>query len=96
MPVALAAIDFETTGTAAAAELRKLPGVAGVVPRIVGRIELGRDRVSAVLVGVPVKDFPAGLECVRGRLYGSSSRNEPAAAGRLGWSASAARLAQPR
>jgi ABC-type lipoprotein release transport system permease subunit len=61
---------------AAAAEVRKLPGVTAVVPRIVGRIELGTDRVGAVLVGVPLEDFPPGLECVRGRLYGGSRRNE--------------------
>jgi ABC-type lipoprotein release transport system permease subunit len=61
---------------ALAAEVRKLPGVAAVVSRIVGRVELGRDRVSAVLVGVPVKDFPPELECVRGRLYRGGTRNE--------------------
>src|SRR5262245_59522506 len=31
---------------AVAAEVRKLPGVAAAVPRIVGRIELGKERVS--------------------------------------------------
>jgi ABC-type lipoprotein release transport system permease subunit len=66
---------------AAADEVRKLPGVVAVTPRIVGRVELGKDRVSAVLVGVPVEDFPSGLECVRGRLphrpaEGSGQRNE--------------------
>src|SRR5262245_29981100 len=29
-------------------EIRKLPGVVAATPRIVGRVELGRDRVSAV------------------------------------------------
>ena len=28
------------------------------------------------LVGVPLGNFPPGLECIRGRLYGGSSRNE--------------------
>src|SRR5262249_33570612 len=51
-------------------------GVADVVPRIVGRIELGKDRLSAVVVGVPLEGFPAGLECVEGRLYAGSRRNE--------------------
>jgi ABC-type lipoprotein release transport system permease subunit len=60
----------------AVAEVRNVPGVVAVVPRIVGRIELGKDRVSAVVVGVPLQDFPAGLECVQGRLYGDSRRNE--------------------
>jgi ABC-type lipoprotein release transport system permease subunit len=61
---------------AAAQQLRKIPGVVSVVPRIVGRIELGKDRVSAVLVGIPLDDFPAGMECIRGRLYTGGSRNE--------------------
>ena len=60
---------------AAADDVRKIPGVT-VTPRIVGRIELGKDRVSAVVVGVPLEDFPAGLECVEGRLCGGSGRNE--------------------
>jgi ABC-type lipoprotein release transport system permease subunit len=60
----------------AVAEVRKVPGVATVVPRIVGRIELGKDRVSAVVVGVPLDDFPAGLECIEGRLYRGGNRNE--------------------
>jgi ABC-type antimicrobial peptide transport system permease subunit len=29
-----------------------------------------------VLVGVPLEDFPAGLECVEGRLYGGGKANE--------------------
>jgi ABC-type lipoprotein release transport system permease subunit len=61
---------------AAVAEIRDIPGVASVVPRIVGRIELGKDRLSAVLVGVPLEGFPAGLECIEGHLYGGSGRNE--------------------
>lgn len=61
---------------AAADEVRKLPGVVSVTPRIVGRIELGTDRVSAVVVGVPPDAFPAGLECVEGRLPAGGPRNE--------------------
>ena len=57
-------------------EVRRLPGVESVVPRIVGRIDLGRERVGAVVVGVPVKDFPAEFECIQGRLYSGSARNE--------------------
>jgi ABC-type lipoprotein release transport system permease subunit len=60
----------------AAAVIKRLPGVADVVPRIVGRIELGKDRHSAVVVGVPLEGFPAGLDCVEGRLYAGSRRNE--------------------
>ena len=61
---------------ATVAEVQKIPGVTAVVPRIVGRIELGTENVSAVLVGVPVKDFPADLDCIQGRLYQGSKRNE--------------------
>jgi putative ABC transport system permease protein len=66
VPVPLSAVE----------EVRKIPGVTAVVPRIVGRIELGNDRISAVLVGVPLESFPPGLECIEGRLYGESKRNE--------------------
>jgi ABC-type lipoprotein release transport system permease subunit len=66
VPVPLADLDA----------VRSVPGVTAVVPRIVGRIELGKDRVSAVVVGVPLKDFPPGLECVEGRLYRGGPRNE--------------------
>jgi ABC-type lipoprotein release transport system permease subunit len=61
---------------ALAAELESISGVERAFPRIVGRIELGKDRVSAVLVGVPVAHFPTGLECVEGRLYAGGPRNE--------------------
>lgn len=54
----------------------KIPGVTKVTPRIVGRIQLGKDRVGAVLVGVPVKDFPDSLQCIDGRLYRGGNRNE--------------------
>jgi ABC-type lipoprotein release transport system permease subunit len=60
----------------AVAEVRKLPGVTAVVPRIVGRIELGKERVGTVVVGVPLEDFPAGLECIEGRLYRGGNRHE--------------------
>jgi ABC-type lipoprotein release transport system permease subunit len=57
---------------AAVAELRRMPGVEEVRPRIVGRIELGKDRVSAVLVGVSLDQLPA-LECIDGRLPRATS-----------------------
>src|SRR5262245_49738305 len=46
---------------AAAEQVRGLPGVASVVPRILGRIELGKDRVEAVVLGVPLEGLPASL-----------------------------------
>jgi ABC-type lipoprotein release transport system permease subunit len=60
----------------AADEIRGLPGVADAAPRIVGRIELGKERVSAVVVGVALAHLPSNLECIDGRLYGGGSRNE--------------------
>ncbi|MCI0379008.1 MAG: FtsX-like permease family protein [Gemmataceae bacterium] len=58
------------------AEIRELPGVISVIPRIVGRVTLGADRVGAVVVGTPLKDFPQALECIEGRLYSGGKRNE--------------------
>jgi ABC-type lipoprotein release transport system permease subunit len=60
----------------AAEEVRKVPGVVDVVPRIVGRLRLGKEGLDAVLVGVPVGHFPAGLDCVEGRLYRGGPANE--------------------
>jgi ABC-type lipoprotein release transport system permease subunit len=60
----------------AVAPIREIPGVTAVVPRIVGRINLGKERLNAVFVGVPLEGFPPGLECVEGRLYRGSKRNE--------------------
>src|SRR5262245_8248043 len=60
----------------AAAVVGKAPGVAAAYPRVVGRVELGAERVSAVLVGVPLEGFPDALECVEGRLYRGGKRNE--------------------
>src|SRR5262249_32326759 len=61
---------------AAVAEIQKIPGVASVVPRIVGRLELGTERVSAVIVGVPLEKWPPELACVEGRLFRGGNRNE--------------------
>src|SRR6516225_7320215 len=57
-------------------QVRPIEGVKEVIPRIVGDMVLGKERISAVLVGIPVRRFPPGLKCVRGRLYGESGRNE--------------------
>lgn len=48
-PVPLAAID----------QLQKLPGVKRVTPRIVGPVTLGRDRIEAVVVGLPATSIHA-------------------------------------
>jgi ABC-type lipoprotein release transport system permease subunit len=61
---------------AAGEDIRGIDGVTEVVPRIVGEVLLGKDQISAVLVGVPLKRFPRSLHCVQGRLYGDGVRNE--------------------
>jgi ABC-type lipoprotein release transport system permease subunit len=61
---------------ALADEIRALPGVAEVVPRAVGRVELGAERVAAIVVGVPLDKFPATLDCIEGGLYGDGAGSE--------------------
>src|SRR5262249_15342061 len=43
---------------------------------IVGRIDVGTERVSAVVVGVPLDQFPPGLDLINGRLFAGGPRNE--------------------
>ncbi len=57
-------------------KIRQIDGVTEVVPRIVGGLVLGKDRENAVLVGIPVEKFPAGITCVAGRLPQQSPLNE--------------------
>ncbi|MBX9625506.1 MAG: ABC transporter permease [Gemmataceae bacterium] len=61
---------------AAADRIRRVDGVREVVPRIVARIALGKDREEAVLVGMPVDRFPAEVTCVEGRLPAPGAANE--------------------
>lgn len=56
--------------------LRELDGVREVVPRIVGRVTLGRESIEVVVVGIPADRFPASLSCVQGRLPRAGSINE--------------------
>jgi ABC-type lipoprotein release transport system permease subunit len=60
----------------AAEELRKIPSVESVTPRIVGRIELGKDRVPAMVVGMSAGDLPPRLECIDGKLYAGGNRHQ--------------------
>lgn len=53
-----------------------IPGVTAVIPRVVGRDELGTERVPAIVVGRPLEQWPAGIECVDGRLHAGNSRDE--------------------
>lgn len=56
--------------------VRAVPGVDRVTPRVVGRVELGQERVAAEVVGVPPDAFPVGAEGVEGRLPANGPRNE--------------------
>lgn len=59
-----------------AERIRQLDGVAHVAPRIVGEVFLGKERVPAVLVGMPDDRLAAGLNLVEGRLPVAGSTNE--------------------
>jgi ABC-type lipoprotein release transport system permease subunit len=59
-----------------AKSIGEIEGVQQTIPRIVGRIELGKERVKAVLIGIPVENFPQEFECIEGRLYAGGKRNE--------------------
>jgi ABC-type lipoprotein release transport system permease subunit len=68
---------------AAAEKIRAIPGVVSVVPRIVGEVTLGRDGVSAVLVGVPRDALPAQAAVVDGRLFSAEGGQELVVGSRL-------------
>src|SRR4029077_15134693 len=57
VPIPLSAVE----------QVRRLPGVTDVVPRIVGGIVLGAANENAVLVGMPADRFPSAVHCVEGR-----------------------------
>jgi ABC-type lipoprotein release transport system permease subunit len=57
-------------------DIRQIPGVVEVVPRIVGSIVLGKNQENAVVVGLPRKRLPLTLSCVEGRLVEGSALNE--------------------
>ncbi len=63
--------------------LRAVPGVASVVPRIVGAIALGAAPEHAVLVGIAPGDLPADVGCVEGRLFRPGAGNELVVGSRL-------------
>jgi ABC-type lipoprotein release transport system permease subunit len=66
VPIPLSAVE----------QVRRLPGVTDVVPRIVGGIVLGKDNENAVLVGMPADHFPSAIRCVEGRLPQPGRANE--------------------
>ena len=48
--------------------VRALDGVTEVVPRIVGEVLLGKERLHAVLVGLPAERLPSWSACIDGNL----------------------------
>jgi ABC-type lipoprotein release transport system permease subunit len=61
---------------AQAGEVQEVDGVTAVVPRIVARVVLGKEREEAVLVGMPLAHFPAGVTCIDGQLPKAGNLNE--------------------
>ncbi|HVX09692.1 MAG TPA: FtsX-like permease family protein [Pirellulales bacterium] len=68
---------------AAATELADLPGVVKVVPRIVGKLAIGADRHTALVVGMPPEEVPAEASFVSGELFGATDANELIVGGEL-------------
>ncbi len=66
VPIPLSAVD----------QVRRLPGVTDVVPRIVGGVVLGKENENAVVVGMPPDHFPSSIRCVEGRLPQQRRLNE--------------------
>ena len=56
--------------------IRGIAGVRDVFPRIVGEIALGKEQLSAVVVGVPAERLPSATEIVEGRLFRPGARLE--------------------
>jgi ABC-type lipoprotein release transport system permease subunit len=53
-----------------------LPGVIDAVPRIVGKLTIGQERHSAVVVGLPVTKLPKVVPFVDGRLFTDEKANQ--------------------
>ena len=60
----------------AARALRAIPGVAEVVPRIVGEVALGKEGIDVVVVGLPADRLPANTRCVQGELFAAGVPNQ--------------------
>ena len=61
---------------AALSDVRRVEGVVEVVPRIVGEVVLGRERVRAVLVGLPQERCSAWADWIEGDLPRTRNLNE--------------------
>jgi ABC-type lipoprotein release transport system permease subunit len=57
-------------------KIAALPGVTEAVPRIVGRMSIGQERHSAVVVGLPVDRLKPIAPFLDGRLFGDTKVNE--------------------
>lgn len=64
-------------------QLAQLDGVTRVTPRIVGPVQLGRDRRSAVVVGMPADSVPREFKWVEGRLFRAGGALEVVLGSRL-------------
>ncbi len=53
----------------AVARIEAIEGVVSVTPRITGPIVLGRERLPAVVVGLPIDRLPQQVDCIQGRLF---------------------------
>jgi ABC-type lipoprotein release transport system permease subunit len=60
----------------AVAQVKRIDGVIDVMPRIIGAVDLGKNREHAVLVGLPAEKFPAWAVCVEGELPRSGKTHE--------------------
>lgn len=58
------------------ANIKQIPGVENVVPRIVGGLVLGKANENAVLVGLPRQHWPKSLQCIEGSLPEGRGLNE--------------------
>ena len=61
--------------------LTRIEGVESVTPRIVGAVQVGRESLDAVLVGVPASRLPESTELVDGRWFRDAESPELV----LGW-----------
>lgn len=57
-------------------QVRRIKGVTGVIPRIVGEVVLGSERIRAVLVGLPPEHCAAWVDSIEGDLPQTRSLNE--------------------
>ncbi|HWB09546.1 MAG TPA: FtsX-like permease family protein [Pirellulales bacterium] len=60
----------------AAEEIAALPGVTDAVPRIVGKMNIGQERHSAVVVGLPADRLQPMAPFLDGRLFSDNKANE--------------------